>query len=381
MVFKNNRRTKQQGTSAAGSSDHSTATRPTATSSKQPVSNWRGDVLKSKSDWIIHVVAEDDGKSGSGRAVYHVHTKVIDELTPRRVPYFEPIFKDKMRQIGDRTSELKLPSDVAQVFDKLLDFLYCDTLKKEEEFLLNLKNGLALSKAAEHFQIDSLQSMLTKFYRDQMIPFHLVDEQQCASVGTTQQSPPTTEKERQASEMETFARTMHTLEVVDEGKLEPLYLLKVLKKRKELNLTSTKIDSENISCLIALCTRHYRDQLTRKIFYKLTQEVYIPRIDQEAALQLLTVETELGYWTDTDNFSTVQARCIQSLLSDWTGLRQKFESDAAFWKTLRELSPNVLGILLMQSTGTSQEAEERVDESTGRDQPPHDEEQEDRYEI
>ena len=90
-------------------------------------------------------------------------------------------------------------------------------------------------------------------------------------------------------------------------------------------------------------------------------------------------ETEEGYWTDTDNFSTVQARSIQSLLSDWVGLRQKFESDAAFWKTLRDLPPNVLGILLMQSTGTAKETEDdlqRNDESSERPQSPL----EDRYE-
>jgi hypothetical protein len=303
-----------------------------------------------------------------------VHTKVVDDLSSRRVPYFEPIFKDSMQQIGDRTSELKLPADIAQVFDKLLDFLYCTDQKKEEDFLFNVKNGLALYKVAEHFKIKALQSMLTNFYRDKMTPFHVLEENDRSEKSIKV-------KGNVASEIESFAKTMHTLEFVDEAKLEPSYLLKTLKKRKEMNLNTTKQDSENISCLIALCTKHHRDKMTRKVFYKLTQESYIPQIDQEAALQLLTVETEEGYWTDTDNFSTVQARCIQSLLSDWKGLRQKFESDAAFWKTLRELSPNVLGILLMQSTGAAREEEDdasrgRDEKSSARDQPPP----EDRYE-
>ncbi|KAL3902636.1 MAG: hypothetical protein SGARI_005743, partial [Bacillariaceae sp.] len=258
-----------------------------------------------------------------------------------------------MKQIGDRTSELSLPSDVAEDFDKLLDFLYCKDKKHEEDFLFNVKNGLALYKVAEHFEIEAMKSMLTKFYKDKMTPFRVLEEET--------RDPKSVEDEGDVvSEMENFAKAMHTLDYVDEAKLEPTYLLKTLKKRQEMKLTTSKLDSENISCLIALCTKHYRDKMNRKVFYKLTQERYITHIDQEAALQLLTVETEEGYWTDTENFSTVQARCIQSLLSDWTGLRQKFESDAAFWKTLRELSPNVLGILLMQSTGTAQEAEDEV---------------------
>ena len=344
MVFKSSSHRNRQG-KGASTGQHS----PTRSKSSKPESavNWRGH--KSRSDWTIHVVSEEDG----AREIYYVHTKVVDDLSSRRVPYFEPVFKDSMKQIGDRTSELSLPSEVAEGFDKLLDFLYCENKKQEEDFLFNVKNGLALKKVAEHFKIEAMQNMLTKFYKDKMTPFHVLEEEA---------RDPTSfeDKENVISEMENFAKTMHTLDYVDEAKLEPSYLLRTLKKRQEMKLTTSKPDSENISCLIALCTKHYRDKMTRKVFYKLTQERYIPHIDQEASLQLLTVESEEGYWTDTDNFSTVQARCIQSLLSDWTGLRQKFESDAAFWKTLRELSPNVLGILLMQSTGTAQEAEDDV---------------------
>jgi BTB/POZ domain len=349
---------------------HHQPTRPTSLKHSGSVS-WRGDRLTSKSDWTIHVVRSEDGS----RDIYYVHTKVVDNLSPRRVPYFEPIFKDSMAQIGDRTSELRVPSEVAEVFDKLLDFLYCSDRRQEEEFLFNVKNGLGLYKVADHFQVEPLKAMLTKFYRDQTMPFHVLDESITTTTTlTTGGKKLIVNKEMTKNEIEKFARTMHTLEFVDETKLEPHYLLKSLKRRKEIGFAESKQDSENISCLVALCTKHYREKLTRSMFYKLTQETYIPHIDQEAALQLLTVETELGFWTDTDNFSTVQARCIQSLLSDWKGLRRKFESDGAFWKTLRGLSPNVLGILLMQSTGTARGSPRNsahgLSESSGRDQPP-----------
>jgi len=324
--------------------------------------DWRGDRRKTRSDWTIHVL-----RPSGARDIYYVHTKVVDDLPPRRVPYFEPIFKDSMKQIGDRTSELSLPSEIADVFDKLLDFLYCNDAKEEEEFLFNVKNGLALYKIAEQFKIESMKAMLAKFYRETTMPFNVMEFIDGAKNFEN--------KEMLNSGIEQFAQTMHTLEFVEEEKLEPHFLLKALKKRKELKLTRTKRDSENISCLIALSTKHFKNKLTRSTFYKLTQETYIPHIDQEAALQLLTVESELQYWTDTDNFSTVQARCIQSLLSDWKGLRHKFESDGAFWKTLRGLSPNVLGILLMQSTGTAKGGRQdsssvRDPSSSARDKPP-----------
>jgi hypothetical protein len=281
----------------------------------------------------------------SVRDVYYVHTKVVDQLSPRRVPYFEPIFKDTMKQIGDQCSEICLPCDIADIFDTILDFLYCTNRAEEEDYLFNVKNGLALYKIAEYFRIVPLQTMLVTFYRETTMPFNVMEFVHGASKFN--------DLEMYDSGIEQFALTMHLMEYIEEDKLEPAFLLLALKKRHRHNPRPSQSDSQNISCLVALCTKHYQTTMTRSMFYKLTQEAYIPHIDQEAALQLLTVETQLGYWEDSENFSTVQARCIRSLLFDWNGLRLKFGSDGAFWKTLRDLSPNVLGILLMQSTGTT----------------------------
>jgi hypothetical protein len=150
--------------------------------------------------------------------------------------------------------------------------------------------------------------------------------------------------------LEQFAYTLHTQEYVEIDQLEPDFLLRALQKRHQLSLTSNRWDSENISCLIALCTLHYKDRMSRSLFYKLTDARYIPFIDQEAALQLLTTETELKYWEDSNNFSSLQGRCLQSLLKDWEGLIAKFESDTAFWKALRAIDGGVLAFLLMHAT-------------------------------
>lgn len=273
-----------------------------------------------------------------------------------------------MRAIGDRTSELALPSDLADVFEVYLDFLYRgEELVDEEDFLYNVKHGLALYKMAEFFEIVPLRQRLAAFYKANTLPLLGMDLAAGAGGGDLHSesgagSQNDASKKNGAVVMvdptggvERFAKSMHRLEFVEEEKLDPTFLLRALKKRKELGLSGSSLskrDSENISCLVALSTKYHCQTLTRSTFYRLTQEEHLPHIDQEAALQLLTIEVERGFWTDTDNFSTVQARCIQSLLADWKGLRQKFESDGAFWKTLRGLSPNVLGILLMQSSGT-----------------------------
>jgi hypothetical protein len=256
-----------------------------------------------------------------------------------------------MIQIAESESEITIADQAAaEGFGALLDFLYCTTEEDEQEFLFNVKNGLALYKIADHFEIKPLQEMLCNFYRETTLAFNGVEfineAKKFDSDGLLK------------SALHQFAHGMHTTEYIQEDQLEPSFLLQALELRKTLEIPCNRYDSENISCLVALCTQNHKHSINRSLFYKLTHGDYIQYIDQEAALQLLTVEAEMDFWKDTDNFSSVQGRCIRSLLADWTGLREKFDSDAAFWKCLKKLSPSILGILLMHSTGTAHGFEE-----------------------
>jgi hypothetical protein len=114
-------------------------------------------------------------------------------------------------------------------------------------------------------------------------------------------------------------------------------------------------DFETVSCLVAICVKQNKEKLSRTLFYQLTSKNYIPHIDQEAAIEFLTIEEELGFWTDCNNFSSLQSRCIRSVLANWEGLRKKFASDEAYWKRLRKISPSILGILLMHASGPSRQ--------------------------
>lgn len=134
--------------------------------------------------------------------------------------------------------------------------------------------------------------------------------------------------------------------------MEPSALLQVLKQKQELGTEIKQVDSENVSCLVALCIQQNKDKIKRTLFYKLTSKDYIPYIDPEAALQLLIIEAELDFWQDPDNFSSLQSRCIRSLLANWEVTRKKYNSDEEYWNALRKVSPGVLAILLMHTSGT-----------------------------
>ena len=274
-----------------------------------------------------------------------MHKKVFQNLPEDRAECLGPIFKEQMRSKESKGGEIILTDEAADAFDVFLDYLYCKNHREVEKLLKNSENGLALYGFAEHFQIDGLQRLLSDFYRNSTSPendtldFINESSNRLLSGGVLDAG------------LEKFACTLHTMEDIDVKELEPEFLLQALKKRKSMSLTCNRLDSENISCLVALCTLHYKSQLSRKFFYELTHAEYIPFIDQEAALQLLTIETEQKYWEDTDNFSGLQVRCVQSLLKDWKGLRAKFESDTAFWKVLRSIdSGPVLSFLLMHAT-------------------------------
>ena len=127
-----------------------------------------------------------------------------------------------------------------------------------------------------------------------------------------------------------------------------------LEHRKEMDVDTKKTDFEILSCLIAMCVKENKEKLTCEQFYKLTSNDYIPHIDQEAAVEFLAIERERRFWTDSNSFSSVQSRCIRSLLANWEGLRKKFPSDEAYWKSLRRISPSILGFLLMHASGTVQ---------------------------
>jgi hypothetical protein len=310
--------------------------------------SWTRDPEKNKCDVTLQLKR----KSGK-RDTYYIHTKVLEALDKRRTPYFHKVFEEKAHIVGERASLLSASDEVADKFPLYLDFLYCRSKEEEQQILFNVQNGLDLYKIAEYYGITPLRDMLSKFYRDKTLAFSVVE--------LINESKKFESEDTLESALKQFSQTMQDNESVDEKELEPTFLLRALKKRKELKVPMNRWHSENISCLVALCTQHFKKQLTRSMFYKLTLEEHIPFIDQEAALQLLTVEAEQGYWEDSDNFSSVQGRCIRSLLSDWIGLRNKFESDTAFWKTLRRLSPSILSIILMHATNTARGAEEIKD--------------------
>jgi hypothetical protein len=315
-----------------------------STSKAKPRRCWTRDPGKNKCDVTLQM------KRMSGkRDTYYMHAKVLERLDKRRAPYFQHVFKEKAHKVGERESLLSASDDIADKFPIYLDYLYCRSKEEEQHMLLNVQNGLDLYKIAKYYGIVPLRHMLSKFYRDKTLAFNVVE---LINEATKFES-----EDQLESALEEFAQTMHNNEYVDADQLEPTFLLKALKKRQELKVPMNRLNSENISCLVALCTQNYSKQVTRSMFYKLTLDEHIPFIDQEAALELLIVEAEQGYWEDNDSFSSVQGRCIRSLLSDWIGLRNKFESDTTFWKTLRRLSPSILSILLMHSTNTARGAE------------------------
>eukprot|EP00934_Nitzschia_sp_Nitz4_P007285 Nitzschia sp. Nitz4//scaffold30_size153850//612//3638//NITZ4_002754-RA/size153850-augustus-gene-0.64-mRNA-1//-1//CDS//3329547190//7275//frame0 len=246
------------------------------------------------SDWTIHIVNPQTGR----RDTYYIHTKALDSLPDHRSPYFEPIFTEKLKHVGNQESELIINDDtVAEGFGIFLDFLYATSANEEESLLNNVKRGMIIFGYANYFQVLALKRMLATFYRRNTSA--LIQDTPPSS--TASSSMPKLFQKRSSqcyrdpppepeSPMDAFARSMATIKYIDDAQLQLEYFIQVLERRKQLNITSSTAESKNISCLVAMCAEHNRKSLTRRLFYKLTHKDYIPHINQQAALKLLTIE-------------------------------------------------------------------------------------------
>lgn len=346
--------------------------------------DWSRDPAKCpNSNWTIHVCRRNPTKKKWSRGdswdansrnttryddeqqdSYYIDTAALDKLPADRIPLFEQIFMECLEETGNNQSRIVIEDEMAaRAFGILLDFLYAKNYDEEVALLSNVQRGQALYRIADYFKVQPLKERVAQFYE--------AATQGIVSSVTPAESPKgrklsknsswgslvssaSRKDMKKRSRMETWARDVHTMDCAEQEVLEAETLLDVLKQRKAMGLSFSKVDSENISCLVAVSVESNRDKISREMFYNLTSPEYIPHIDQEAALQFLTVEQEKGFWKDRDNFSSVQSRCIRSLLADWEGLRRKFHSDELYWRALKKLSPSILGILLMHASKTTQ---------------------------
>jgi hypothetical protein len=175
----------------------------------------------------------------------------------------------------------------------------------------------------------------------------------------------TTKEEQRRRKLSQIAEILPTIVQVDSSRLEPENLLTILKERWKTNHQPNNADSEIISCVIALCIEKHKEKMTQAIFYQLTSKEFIPHIDQEAAIPILTFEEELGYWKDRDAFSSVQTRCASSLLSDFEGFRKSFVSDKDCWEALRGIAPSVLALILMHARMGSASDDSTISDVSG----------------
>lgn len=328
----------------------------TAAHTRSGPRHWSKDPKKCPhSDWTIYICNIQSGR----RDPYYIHTKALDSLPEARLPYFEYIFSEKLEHTGNQESELVINDEiVARGFGILLDFLYASSSEEEEVLLNNVQRGMALFRVANYFNVAPLKKKLSSFYHENTLVFTAEENNKDAistSSSAKNKTPmPKLFQKKTESPLDKFARSMPTVKYVEDEQLELGYFLDALSRRKALKLSVSPNESKSISCLVAMCAEHNKKVLARKLFYKLTHKEYIPHINQEAALQLLTIEASCRFWTDVEKFSSLQGRCIRSLLSDWAGLRRRFKTNEAYWKSMRQLSPNILGILLMHSSGTIQ---------------------------
>lgn len=156
---------------------------------------WRQTQEETFSDWaiIIHAVVDNQDLSRSSAVtpahtstnicptkdtenakervrtdlmtVYHVH-RVYLAAGECRSGYFYNLFKDggRFSESGERTSEIHLPSQAAEVFPDFLDFLYTGG----SVLRLTPKTMVGLKSLADYFDVQVLSVKVAKYWKSQI---------------------------------------------------------------------------------------------------------------------------------------------------------------------------------------------------------------------
>jgi hypothetical protein len=360
-----------QGSHASTSYTHGTITtshtqQAPITAGNNPLS-WRSDPDSSFSDWIIEIVTRDLATKTKVKTLYHCHSNVL-AWGPRRCEAFVTLFQQRLTEIpSNNVSTIELNPLEASSFPYLLDFLYCET-----QIPLSASKACALCLLADRLKINSLQKAIETYVEralnlDQMIEFITCARQYNAG-----------------DKLVFFANSKLCGYLVknpkEGGKVPPDVLAHVLHKRQQCVKVLKGEDprrysgdweaqrSQLLSRVVGECVMQQNDEwqkqcakakrqqqgknssttavvkappspITRELFDRLTNKMYLPHIDTNAAIQLLKVDGLLGNHPSRNvdhpevpgqaNMTCLQERCTQSIIQSWRILMRQCSQAAS----------------------------------------------------
>ena len=142
------------------------------------------------------------------------------------------------------------------------------------------------------------------------------------------------------------------------SRLAPRFLVRVLEvNRKELrakafnnpriNQNTFKLASYQWSKAVHSCVNKNKDGMNKRLFKDLTSEDVLPAISPSVALPLLMFEKH--FHGNQDEYTSLQKRCVTSIIANWEVFKQGFPSMGEMTAALQSLPSEVLAAILITS--------------------------------
>ena len=299
-----------------------------STLAAKPAYSWRMDPSQSFSDWEIKIV------SSSGQVdTYNVHRMAL-AAGPRASRYFSELFSSQLRELKSQRLRLEMPSESAAIFPVFLDFVY------GEDDIASVKNkeqAYAVYDQAEFFDTPMLKHAV-KNWIDKRLSWYEVPTF-LPQLERFQDKAPLVEMAVQKC-----AKGFEELGTDFGSKIEPKYLTMILDvlhvKHFMFSLGIDYVSEMVIEC----CNAH--PGMDQETFVTLTSETFLPNVPVEGIVRLL--EKEAQFCEDSNEITSLQKRCIDSLLDNWEYFSFQFPSKDEMSAALTSLPKIVLAQVLVQ---------------------------------
>ena len=299
----------------------------------RPLLSWRSDPSESFSDW--KVVVRHQGTRQVDE--YHVHRNIVG-YGPRKSGFFAKEFsefdrrvrQERGRNYAEPTSQLTLPSGLADAISFALDYLYLT--EGDTQPTLTADKACRVFKLAERLEMPTLQTTVAEFYRQHIKASNmgmflrvatLHDASKLTFIAKAQIGSLVTEDP-------TCARLLKPTFL---GQLADILAQHRAGIRMSISKNKTSSEFEKIQRLhskrwsraIVYCSQAAGNVFDPDLLEKLANEEALPVVDGTASLGLLrlyeTVTGGRGRQRDS-----LDRRCALGLMEDWILVERQFAS-------------------------------------------------------
>ncbi|KAG7359184.1 BTB/POZ domain containing protein [Nitzschia inconspicua] len=266
---------------------------------QEEVTSWRENPEVSESDWTMTIESVPSGDINK----YHVHKTVLQHGY-KRGDFFVSLFEftEKEEKLEKENSTIKVHEDAACLIPEMLDYMY----SLDDELTITSDTAAALSHLSQFFGIKQLAKHVLIFMREDICVENMNVYLNTAMAFDDLQTLKLC-ADRCAEMIEDILPSSPLLPNMD-----PSFMLDIVSSRS----LRRKKNSGHLSKLVAVYCINNRGVLDGNVFEELTGEEYLPKVDEEAALPLLMLESRMveDSANDLSPLTSLQKRCVRALL-------------------------------------------------------------------